>query len=368
MARTLALLSALVACVALASRQVAAEPAVKFNQTANYVIEVSTTDWSNFDAENGGCVTCPYTCVKRTTGPTGTSLNLSNATLMASLPAIYSSTVMNGCCYAATSASTVMPDCSKEANPSTAEPCGFLYGPTLKWRIGAALTPPDKAVKAILFASIDCENFWAVASTPIKYTSNTKSITGSKQINGGCYGTQAGHAMVLAGCLTSELKFDKSKTYSWDQLATKCQGLSGKCAITNGIWGEQLDCCTSQTGLTADWDKSYKLYTASAKTTLTLSGPAICAIVFGGVALMLCLVHYGAKVRERARQTALMREQEATDDYEEIMTPLTGAAGDKRPVGAARPMGPSSLEVSLHEGDKIFRKPADELLYEGDMY
>lgn len=217
-------------------------------------------------------------------------------------------------------------------------------------------------------ASIDCSNFWAVASTPIKYTSNTKSVTGSKQMNGGCYGDQAGHAMVLAGCLTAELKFDKTKTYTWDQLATKCQGLSGKCVITNSIWGEQLKCCTKSNGLSSDWDKSYKLYTAAAKTTITLSGPAITGIVFGGVALMLCLVHYGAKVRERAKQTALMREQEATDDYEEIMTPLTGA-GDKRPMAAAaRPMGPTSLEVSLHEGDQIFRKPADEVLYEGDMY
>jgi hypothetical protein len=368
-ARMLTVLSAVVvACALLGSHQVDAAAKVKFNQTSSYTIEVSTTDWSNYDADGGGCVTCPYTCVKRSTGPTGTSLNLSNATLMASLPAIYSSNVANGCCYASKTKSTVTPDCNTEANPSTAEACGFLYGPTLKWRIDGALTPPEKSVKAILFASIDCKNFWAVASTPIKYTSNTKAVTGSKQMNGGCYGDQAGTSMVMAGCLTAELKFDKTKTYTWDQLATKCQGLSGKCVITNGIWGEQLECCTSQSGLTSEWDKSYKLYTAAAKTTITLSGPAITGIVFGGVALMLCLVHYGAKVRERARQTALMREQEATDDYEEIMTPLTAAGGEKRPVGAARSMGPSSLEVSLHEGDKIFRKPADELLYEGDMY
>lgn len=188
-------------------------------------------------------------------------------------------------------------------------------------------------------------------------------------MNGGCYGDATGNPMVLAGCLTQELKFDKSKTYSWDQLAVKCMGLSGKCVITNGIWGEHLECCTKQNGLASDWDKGYKLYVAPAKTKITLSGPAITGIVFGGVALMLCLVHYGAKVRERARQTALMREQEATDDYEEIMTPLTGAGGDKRPLAAnARSMGPSSLEVSLHEGDQIFRKKGDELLYEGDMY
>jgi len=338
---------------------------VKFNQSANYVIEVSTTDWSNYDPEGGGCVTCPYTCVKRSTGPTGTSLNLSNATLMASLPAIYSSNVMNGCCYASKSKSKVMPDCNTEANPPSAEACGFLYGPTLKWRIGDALKPPEKQVKAILFATIDCKNFWAVGATPVKYGSNTKSVTGSKQMNGGCYGDATGNAMVLAGCLTQELKFDKSKTYEWTQLATKCQGLSGKCVVTNGIWGEHLECCTKLNGLSSDWNTKYKLYTSPAKMAVTLSGPAIVGVVFGGVTLMFCLVHYGAKVRERAKQTAMMREQEATDDYDEVMTPLTG---DRRPGFGGRSMGPTSMEVSLHDGDKIFRKPNDELLYEGDMY
>lgn len=337
-----------------------------FNQSSGFVIDVSLTDWSNFDPDNGGCVTCPYTCVKRTTGPTGTSLNLSNATLMASLPAIYSQNVMNGCCYASASKSTVMPDCNKEASPATAEACGFLYGPTLTWRINNATAVPSDPYRAILFATIDCENFWAVGQQAIKYTSNTKSVSGKKQINGGCYGDQAGSAMVLAGCLTSKLKFDKTKTYSWDVLANKCEGLAGKCAITNGIWGEQLKCCKSRSGLTSDWDLKYKVYMAKAKTTVRLSGPAIVGIVFGGVGLLMCLVHYGAKARERARQTAFMREQEATDDYEEIMTPLVN--GDKRPAPLQRPIGPASLEVSLHEGDKIFRKPQDELLYEGDMY
>jgi hypothetical protein len=177
-----------------------------FNQTAGYQIEVSLQDWSNFDPENGGCVTCPYTCVKRTTGPTGTSLNLSNATLMASLPAIYTQNVMNGCCYAPPSKSKVMPDCSKEANPKETEACGFLYGPTLSWRIADASKAPEKPFRAILFATIDCENFWAVGQNPIKYTSNTKNVKGSKQINGGCYGAAAGGPIVLAGCLTSKLK------------------------------------------------------------------------------------------------------------------------------------------------------------------
>lgn len=150
MTKTLALaLTAALVLVLGAAPAVTAEPRIKFNQTAQYVVEVSTTDWSNYDADGGGCVTCPYTCIKRQTGPTGTSLNLSNATLMASLPAIYSSTVSNGCCYAPKTKSTVMPNCNTEANPATAEACGFLYGPTLKWRIGEALTPPEKPVVRI---------------------------------------------------------------------------------------------------------------------------------------------------------------------------------------------------------------------------
>lgn len=179
---------------------------VVFNQSAAYQIDVLTTDWSNYDPENGGCVTCPYTCVKRTTGPTGTSLNLSNATLMASLPSIYSQPIMNGCCFAPKSKSPVMPNCNTEASPKIAEACGFLYGPTLKWRIDNAMQPPKKNVQAILFASIDCMNFWAVGQNPIKYTSNTKSVSGSKMMNGGCYGDPTGNPMVLAGCLTQELK------------------------------------------------------------------------------------------------------------------------------------------------------------------
>ncbi|DAZ92499.1 TPA: hypothetical protein N0F65_012729 [Lagenidium giganteum] len=342
----------------------------KWNQSSRFSIEVSTKDWSNYDPENGGCVTCPYTCVKPKTGPTGTSLNLSNASLMADLPTVYTQPIMNGCCYADKGKSKVMPDCSNKANPPSAEPCGFLYGPTLEWRIDDAQEVFDKPYRAILFASVDCTNFWAVAQTAIKYTSpDYASVKGSKQMNGGCYGEPTGVPMVLAGCITSELKFDKSKNYPWDKLALKCSGLSGKCVITNGIWGEHLKCCTKDSGLTADWDISYKKYTAKPKTSVHLSGPAITLIVFGGVGLIMCLVHFGGKVRERAKQTALMREQEATDDYEEIMTPLTGAAGgEKKPVPLQRPIGPSSVEVSLHEGDMIFTKPKDEVLYEGDMY
>jgi hypothetical protein len=346
----------------------------RFNQSAGFSIEVLTTGWSNYMGETGGCVTCPYTCVKPTMGPDGASLNFSNATAMEGIPSIYASPVMNGCCFASKSKSTVMPDCNTQANPANAEDCGFLYGPTLSWRLSNALSPPKKPVTAILFASIDCENFWAVGRTPIKYLPSqfsdkvgTKAIAGKKMINGGCYGTPTGSPMVLAGCLTEELKFDKSKSYSWDMLAGKCRGLSGICAITNGIWGEHLKCCTKRNGITAKWDTyGFKLYNTSPNSGVHLSGPATTGIVFGGVGLMMCLVHYGAKMRERARRTALMREQEATDDYEEIMTPLTG--GDKKPTPLQRPLGPSSLEVSLHEGDEIFRKKEPELLYEGDMY
>ena len=72
-----------------------------------------------------------------------------------------------------------------------------------------------------------------------------------------------------------------------------------------------------------------------------MSSPVIMAIVFGGVALLMCLIHYGAKVCERAKQAALMREQEAANDYEEIMTPLTG--GDTKPAALQRSIGPSWL-------------------------
>lgn len=339
----------------------------RFNQSSMFKIEVLTENWSNYDEENGGCVTCPYTCVKPQTGPTGTSLNLTDPSELGQIPPAYFQQRRNGCCYAPKTESTVMPDCSNEANPPKAEPCGFLFGPTLKWYISDAFRAPEKPYRAILFASIDCENFWAVGQTPVKYTDKgSKVVDQKKQINGGCYGDPTGKPMILAGCLTAELKFDKSKTYPWDQLAAKCSGLSGKCVITNGIWGEHLECCTKRTGLLSDWDLSFKEYHQKPKVAVHLSGPAITGIVFGGVGLLMCLVHYGAKVRERARQTALMREQEATDDYEEIMTPLT--AGERKPAPLQRPIGPSSVEVSLHEGDKIYRKPEEELLYEGDMY
>jgi hypothetical protein len=339
----------------------------KFNQSAGYTIEVVTTDWSNYDSE-GGCQTCPYTCIAPTTSYDGSTINSSNTTQTASLPSIYTTVASNGCCYADSSASSQQPSCSQEASPSSAEDCGFLYGPTLKYRINNALKPLTSSMTAILFASQDCKSFWAVGKTPIRYTSNTKSISGSKMIQDGCYGDPDGVPIVLAGCLTSMLTYSKSKSYTWDNLAEKCEGLSGICAVTNGIWEEHLKCCTSRTGLTSDWDTTYTLYTKTSSSATKLSGPAVTGIVFGGVALILLLIHYGAKVRERARQTALMREQEASDDYEEIMTPLTAAAGAKAPVALQRPIGPASLEVSLHEGDQIFKKKNDELLYEGDMY
>lgn len=357
-----------VAAVVLAVLALAVGPASaasKFNQSAGYSIEVVTTDWSNYDSE-GGCMTCPYTCIAPTTSYDGSTINSSNKTQSATLPSIYTQVQSNGCCYSDTS--TTQPSCSTEASPASAEDCGFLYGPTLKYRISNALKPLKASFTAILFASQDCKNFWAVGKTAIKYTSNTKAISGSKMIQDGCYGDPDGVPIILAGCLTSMLTYSKSKSYTWENLAQKCEGLSGICAITNGVWEEHLKCCTSRTGLTSDWDTSYSLYTKTSSASVTLSGPAVTGIVFGGVCLILCLIHYGAKVRERARQTALMREQEASDDYEEIMTPLTGAAGAKQPVALQRPIGPASLEVSLHEGDQIFAKKHDELLYEGDMY
>ncbi|ETI33353.1 hypothetical protein F441_19825 [Phytophthora nicotianae CJ01A1] len=334
-----------------------------FNQSAGYVIEISTDDWSNYD-KNGGCVTCPYTCIAPTESYDGSTINASNTTMTASLPSIYTQVKSNGCCYSSTS--TTQPSCSTEASPSTAENCGFLYGPTLEWRINNALKPLSDSMTAILFASTDCETFWAVGKQDIRYTSNTKSIKGSKMIQSGCYGDPSGTPMILSGCLTSQLTYSKTKTYTWKNLAEKCEGLAGRCVITNAVWEKHLECCTSRTGLASDWDTTFETYTKTASKTTTLSGAAITAIVIGGVALLMCLIHFGAKVRERARQTALMREQEATDDYEEIMTPLT--AGEKQPVALQRPIGPASLEVSLHEGDQIYRKKEDEVLFEGDMY
>ncbi|RLN47212.1 hypothetical protein BBJ29_004686 [Phytophthora kernoviae] len=306
-----------------------------FNQSAGYVIEINTDDWSNYES-NGGCVTCPYTCIAPTTSFDGTTINASNTTQTSSLPSIYTAVASNGCCYS--SSSTTQPSCSTEASPATAENCGFLYGPTLEWRINNALKPLSDSMTAILFASTDCESFWAVGKQAIRYTSSTKSIKA----------------------------YSKTKTYTWKNLAEKCEGLAGRCVITNAVWEEHLECCTSRTGLGSDWDTTFKTYTKAAVKSVSLGGAAITGIVIGGVALLLCLIHFGAKVRERARQTALMREQEATDDYEEIMTPLT--AGEKQPVALQRPIGPASLEVSLHEGDQIFRKKDDELLFEGDMY
>ncbi|KAI9918776.1 hypothetical protein PsorP6_011289 [Peronosclerospora sorghi] len=334
-----------------------------FNQSAGYVIEISTDGWSNYDA-NGGCVTCPYTCIAPTESYDGSTINASNKTQSASLPSVYTAVRSNGCCYA--DKATVQPSCQTEANPPSAENCGFLYGPTLEWRINNALRPLSDSMTAILFASTDCENFWAVGKQNIRYRSNSKSIKGSKMIQNGCYGDPKGVPMVLSGCLTSQLEYSKSKSYTWKNLAQKCEGLAGRCVITNAVWEEHLKCCTSRTGMASDWDTTYEVYTKAPVKTTKLGGAAITAIVIGGVALLMGLIHFGAKVRERARQTALMREQEATDDYEEIMTPLT--TGDKQPVALQRPIGPSSLEVSLHEGDQIYRKKDDEVLFEGDMY
>lgn len=87
------------------------------------MIEINTDDWSNYDS-NGGCVTCPYTCIAPTESYDGTTINSSNTTQTASLPSIYTQVKSNGCCYA--SSATTQPSCSSEASPSTAENCGFL--------------------------------------------------------------------------------------------------------------------------------------------------------------------------------------------------------------------------------------------------
>lgn len=337
-----------------------------FNQTAGYGIEVDFDTWSNF-GQNGGCVTCPYTCAKGSEGPAGTALNYSNATSLLSVPAAYTNVQMNGCCFAPKSKSKQAPDCNQPADPKTAEDCGFLSGPTLAWNIQSAI-PPEDPIRAVLFASIDCTNFWAIGQTFVKQDRDASQgkIQGKRAIQQGCYGDPQGSAIVLAGCLTSSLKYDKGKGYTWEMLAQKCLGLAGQCSRTNGLWGRNLKCCTDKFKIEGSkWDLTFADYHKDLNTGTILSGGAVFGIVFGGVALLMCLVHYGAKIRERARQTALIREQEATDDYEEIITPLRA---DEQPDALKSLPHPNALDVSLHEGDEIYKKQDDELLYEGDMY
>ncbi|KAF0690347.1 Aste57867_18278 [Aphanomyces stellatus] len=359
-------MKAVLLVLALAVSQTAA---VYWNQSAGYQIKVDPKGWSNFSPLGGGCVTCPYTCVRPSTGPDGLALNFSNASSIQNLPSVYSQPVMNGCCYAK---GKTMPNCNQMASPPTAEDCGFLYGPTLQWNITDVKNPPPAKtpVRAILMASTDCKNFWAVQQTYVRTEgkSPTVKISGSKQINGGCYGASAGAAIILAGCLSSDLKFDKSASYTWDKLATQCRGLSGICSRTNALWGRNLECCSDPYSIdSSKWDLMYPLYQKKVSAGIELSGPAICAIVFGGVGLLMAAVHFGSKVHRRAKQTALMREQEANEDYEEVMTPLT-AADKGHNMSMARPVGPSMVEHSLHEGDQIYKKKDDEVLFEGDMY
>lgn len=337
-----------------------------FNQTAGYGIEVNFETWSNF-GRNGGCVTCPYTCAKGTQGPSG-KLNLTDSDSLLSVPAAYTNIQMNGCCFAPKSKSKQAPDCNQPAQPKEAEDCGFLSGPSLEWNIQSAI-PPQDPIRAILFASIDCTNFWAIGQTFVKQdrTSSESKIQGKKIIQKGCYGDPEGSAVVLAGCLTSALQYDKGKGYSWEMLAQKCRGLAGQCSRTNGLWGRNLKCCVDKFKIEGSkWDLTYVDYHKDLKTGTILSGGAVFGIVFGGVALLMCLVHNGAKIRERAKQTALIREQEATEDYEEIITPLK--AGEQQPGRLENIPHPDALEVALHEGDDIYKKKDDELLYEGDMY
>lgn len=337
-----------------------------FNQTAGFGISVEFSSWSNFGS-NGGCVTCPYTCVKGTEGPSGSELNYTNATSLLSIPAAYTNVQMNGCCFAAKGKTKQAPDCNNDANPASAEDCGFLSGPSLSWDIQST-NPPEDPMRAVLFASIDCENFWAVGQTYIKQERDSAAgrIQGKKVIQQGCYGDPAGSAIVLAGCITSSLKYDKGKGYTWDMLAQKCMGLAGQCSRTNGLWGRNLKCCNDLVKIEGSkWDLTFEEYHKPLKAASVLSGAGVFFVVFGGVALLMCLVHYGAKLRERARQTALIREQEATDDYEEIVTPLKS---DAQPAPLRHLPHPGNVDLSLHEGDEIFNQHNPELLYEGDMY
>lgn len=339
------------------------DASTKFNQTSGYSVSVSFKGWTNYATVNGGCVTCPYTCVTEDSSDVSSYYNSSEYSMDSDYTVEeYDSEISNGCCYAEDSTTT--PSCSEKATPSTAESCGFLFGPSLKWKITADDQPED-ALKAILYASTDCLTFWVIGYKSITATSSVTTVSGSKQINQGCYGDQGGEPIVLAGCITSESMYDSDSTYKWSELAEKCQGLSGKCAVTNANWQQNLECCTSTSEIGAAWDTSYSEYTSSTSSSYSLSGIAITGIVVGGVMLLLLLVHMGHKISERAHQTALMREQEATDDYEEIMTPLTGATNQAAPL--TRQMGPSSVDVSLNEGDRIFRQRQEEVIFEGDL-
>lgn len=276
---------------------------------------------------------------------------------------------MNGCCFAAKGKTKQAPDCSQSANPPEAEDCGFLSGPSLSWDIRST-NPPTDPIQAILFASIDCESFWAIGQAYVKQDKDSPSdrIRGKQAIQKGCYGDPTGSAIVLAGCLTSTLKYDKGKGYKWETLAEKCLGLSGQCSRTNGLWGRNLKCCTDLVAITgSQWDLTYPEYHKPLKAANILSGGAVFGIVIFGVASLMCFVHSGAKIRDRARQTALIREQEATDDYEEIVTPLKA---DARPTALQNMPHPDAVDISIHEGDGLYKRMGDEdpeLLYEGKM-
>lgn len=163
-------------------------------------------------------------------------------------------------------------------------------------------------------------------------------------------------------------------------LGKKCRGLGGQCSRTNGLWGENLKCCRGSStshvhaieGST--WDLFYEEYHKGNNLGTVLSGPAVFGIVFFGVALLMCMVHCGSKTRERARQTKLMREQETSDDYEEIITPLTSDP-QPRPMQAANNANvsfttpaPQTLDISIADADEIYRKEEPEFLYEGELH
>jgi len=340
-----------------------------WNQTEGFNITVDLGTWSNF-GENGGCVTCRYACVKGSLGPGGMPLNYSNSSMMNMVPPGYTQMEQNGCCNAP--GAEEPPNCDADAKPkANSEDCGFLQGPTLIWNISSSKKQSlKKSTSAALFSSVDCKNFWlTTGETEVTQGKKQRSedvISGSKVMNKGCYGDPKGVPMVLAGCLTSELDLDgtSSKSYKWNVLAKKCRALSGVCTRTNGAWGRNLQCCSDAyaIGGQSTWNQSWEYYMKEGKGHGSLSGIAIVGIIFAGVIILMLCVHMGAKCHERKRETEMKREMAAQEDYDDIIQPLTAQST----VGGRRAR-PAQMEVSLAEGDNIFRRAEPEVLYEGNM-
>ncbi|KAH7489077.1 uncharacterized protein KRP23_3015 [Phytophthora ramorum] len=278
--------------------------------------------------QHGGARHVSYTCIAPTESYDGTTINSSNTTQTASAAQHLHGRGQQRLLYA--SSATTQPSCSTEASPSDAEP-GFLLGR---------------------------------GKQNIRYTSNTKSIKGSKMIHTAATETPA----VPHGAqrlLTSQLAYSKTKTYTWKNLAEKCEGLAGRCVITNAVWEEHLECCTSRTGLASDWDTTFETYQrrpsrprrSAAPPSRASSSAAWRCSCASSTSAPRC-----ANGRGRRRSCASRRPRTTRGDMD------AAHDGGQAACGVAAPHRTRQLDVSLHEGDQIYRKKEDELLFEGDMY